>query len=198
MSEIEKRNDKQGWLTAPRATVIAALIAGVPALIAACIGLIKTSATGQSANPVQVVVIGFQTIGQVLSKPFKSTGGVDSNLPTSVPTVKPTEEPTPVAVVAPTGKVYKDKFLSAVGSMSSVNNDGRNTVIPIQIQNITTEDVYIGHDAEIVTVTSNTGETNSNTGGCNLAGVQSFQLVNLAKDRELNNVQNYAFCGLAV
>ena len=76
---------------------------------------------------------------------------------------------------------YEDKHLRATGMTSSLGNNGENTVIPVKIENRTEADLLIGHDSEVVTAITDTGETNGNTGGCNMSGVRGFHLENLQK-----------------
>lgn len=52
---------------------------------------------------------------------------------------------------------YEDKYLQAIGMISSLGNGGRNTIIPVRLENKTKSDLLIGHDFEVVTAVTDTG-----------------------------------------
>jgi hypothetical protein len=113
-----------------------------------------------------------------------STPPLDTSKATDLITSQPTgagNGPPVEAVDSANFPIYEDAFLRAKGLRSSLGSGGLNTVIPVRIENKGDAAVLLGHDSEVVTVISDTGETNNHPSGCGLSGIRSFQLGNLQR-----------------
>jgi hypothetical protein len=178
------------FLTAQGVAVLIALIGALGSVTAAWLtGKGKESGSGQPTTFTQTIINGFQVIGTIAQGTSVPVGkeaavpavAVTATLAAPTPRVE-SEPPAPAVASTQTLPKYEDASMRAVGLTASVGNGGKNTVVPVRIENKLTSEFLIAYDAEsVTTVTSDTGETNGNTGGCNVAGVRPVAVSNLPK-----------------
>jgi hypothetical protein len=164
---------------------------------------LKSAKTDTPATPPsfsQTVSQGFQILVQIASgPPQKATAQIEMAPPAAGSAAHPGSPPptspaqagklpqvattlTPAAPKLDAFPKYADHYILAYGMTSSVHNKGQSTVVPVRIENKLPADVLIAYDSEgTTTITSDTGETNGNAGGCNVGGIRGIHVSNLTK-----------------
>lgn len=193
-STVPDTTNRRRFIVAQLVVLVVGLIGAAGTLGAAWIaGKTQETQSKQPVTFIQTISNGFQIIVNMVA------GSPSSAAPRAAPApapVEPAPPPRPAPPVAPEAVQpapakplsldafprYEDASIRAYGMTSSLGNGGRGTVVPVRIENKLSSDLVIGYDADsITTITSDTGETNGNSGGCNVGGIRPVSVARLPK-----------------